>query len=104
MSDETKTAEQIKAEIAADEQKLAAISAAPTSPERKTVEEWAALKGFTSLVRVPDPKGRKPATMQKIPDWRFAAVKACNRWPIGLELSEAEFDAAASAALNVAVK
>ncbi len=44
------------------------------SPEKKTVELWAAQKS--------------------IPVWLFAALRAHERWAIGAERTEAEFDAA----------
>jgi len=46
----------------------------PVAIEFKTVEQWASEKST--------------------PDWLFAAAKVGNRWPIGRELSEAEYDAA----------
>lgn len=102
----TKTAQQLEDEIAADEKQLSALETAPVASPAPvaSIEKWGALKGLTTTVRVPDPAGRRPATMQKMPDWRFAAIQAGNRWPQGLEMTEAEFDAGAARALNIAVK
>jgi hypothetical protein len=47
---------------------------ASAEPEKKTVESWAAQKAT--------------------PPWLFAAARAHERWAIGAELTEAEFDAA----------
>ncbi len=47
---------------------------ASAEPEKKTVENWAAQKAT--------------------PLWLFAAAQAHERWAIGAELTEAEFDAA----------
>jgi hypothetical protein len=44
------------------------------SPEKKTVELWAAQKAT--------------------PAWLFAAARAYERWGIGSQLTEADFDAA----------
>jgi hypothetical protein len=55
----------------------------PAAAPRKTVEVWAAEK--------------------KTPAWLFAGAKAGNRWPIGRELEEAEYDQAVHAAANVKI-
>jgi len=66
--------------------------------ETKTVEEWARAKGH--LVVLPDGKPDPRA-----PDyWRFAAAKAGNNWPIGKELTEAQYDAAIDAAGKVEIR
>jgi hypothetical protein len=49
--------------------------------EQRTVEEWRAVKA--------------PA------DWVFAAARAGNRWPIGLLVTESEFDDALERAAHV---
>lgn len=71
---------------------------------KKTVEAWAIEKGFCEFVRVVDPGGRKPAIVMQRPNWRFAAIKACSRWPAGLEVTEQEFAEAAERALSIALK
>jgi hypothetical protein len=56
---------------------------------RRAVEAWAAAKGHAPTTT--DAKGREqhnPAS------WQFAAAKANERWPLGAELTEAEYDAA----------
>lgn len=55
--------------------------AVEAEPERRTVEEWRAAKS--------------PA------DWLFAAAKVGNRWPVGLVLTEAEFDEALERSAHV---
>jgi len=94
MADETKTPEQLQTEIAADERALANIP-------RQPVEHWAIAKGHAVSMRVVDPAGRKPATHQKQPDWRFAAARALHQWPDGHLLSEAEYDAALAKTLAI---
>lgn len=70
---------------------------------RKTVEEWATEKGF-----LPQTRPRKgPAVVtggvrgvalagnpvEHNPEfWKFAAARAGNRWVIGFEITEADFD------------
>jgi hypothetical protein len=51
------------------------------APERKPVEQWAAEKGTVA--------------------WKFAAAQAGERWPIGAELTEAEYTDAIERAANV---
>lgn len=51
--------------------------------EIKTVEQWAAEKAT--------------------PDWLLAAARAGNRWPVGRELTEQEFDAAIEAAAHTQI-
>jgi hypothetical protein len=67
-------------------------------PETKTAEAWADAKGLTRIQKMP---GEAP---KKVPDWRFAAAKAFAGWPDGQELSEAEFDAAVTAALGAPLR
>ena len=55
-----------------------------TAAVRKTVEQWQAEK-----IIVP---------------WLFAFASTQNRWPVGRELTEAEFDAAIKAAFDVAFR
>jgi hypothetical protein len=54
-----------------------------SEPERRAVEAWARAKGT--------------------PAWLFAAARACNRWPIGIELTADEFDAAVAAAASTRI-
>lgn len=51
------------------------------APETRTVEEWRAAKS--------------PAA------WLFEAAKAGNRWPIGLMVTESQFDEALERAAHV---
>ena len=105
MSDETKTPAELKSEIADDEKKLAAIDALTIDDDpKKTIEAWAEAKGFTKPARAVDPSGRKPAKTVQVLDWRFAAAKALHKWPIGLELTESEFDVSMKTALGIAVR
>ena len=78
-----------------------AADAAPPAPaaEIKTAEEWALAKGFLPEFTAPSGPSFAPpgaaVPMQPNPRfWRFSAAKA--GWPIGKELTEAEFDAAVS--------
>jgi hypothetical protein len=70
--------------------------------EIRTAEQWAEAKGmFPEFVEVAAPFARAdaPRTRQHNPQfWRFAATRAGSGWPIGKELTEAEFDAAVLAA------
>jgi hypothetical protein len=71
------------------------VAAAP----KRTVEQWATDKGMLPQFR----EGKKPPTAPRAapaplvvnPDFAaYAAAKASLRWPIGMELTEAEFDQA----------
>jgi hypothetical protein len=54
---------------------------AAEKPETKTIERWCAELGT--------------------PDWLFAAARALRQWPIGKEISQADYLAAVEAAGNV---
>lgn len=41
------------------------------------------------------------AAEKKTPDWLLAAAAASHQWPIGREMTEAQFDAAVEAAANL---
>jgi hypothetical protein len=76
-------------------------AAEPTAPapERRTAEEWAALKGHTpQFIDVTFPGARAQPQQLNPKWWTYAAAKTA--WPIGQELTEAEFDAAIEAATN----
>jgi len=62
---------------------------------KRTAEQWAEAKGFVPLLI---------GTRENPSFWKWAAAKAMLRWPIGAELTEAEFDAAIEAAANVEIK
>lgn len=67
-----------------------------TAPaQKRTAEQWAEAKGFTPMLI---------GTRENPSFWKWAAAKAMLRWPIGIELTEAEFDAAIAAAANVEIK
>ncbi len=53
--------------------------------EKKPVEEWAKAKGHAGT-------------------WRFLAAKAHENWPVGLEVTETEYDAAVAAAIGVTLR
>lgn len=72
--------------------------AAEPVPAKKTAEEWAAEKKHT---RAQNRAGQKPAV---VPDWRFAAAKAHEGWPVGKELTEAEYDAAVARAIGAPLR
>lgn len=55
--------------------------ASEAAAERRTVEEWCSAKATEG--------------------WLFAATKAGNRWPVGLLLTEAEYDQALERAAHV---
>ncbi|HVZ89636.1 MAG TPA: hypothetical protein VHG72_21925 [Polyangia bacterium] len=79
------------------------VSAPPASSDPiKTVEDWARAKGMLPEFREVDnprnpkrlrPKA-KPMLVHNKSHAQFRAAKASNRWPIGKELTEAEFDEA----------
>ena len=82
-----------------DETEFSAALARREAPrgERKPVEIWANLKGMLPemIPAPPAPKGMIPEAPRWNPKYsEFAAAKAGSRWPIGAELTEAEFDAA----------
>lgn len=70
--------------------------------EVRTAEAWAEAKGMLPEfipVAAPFARADAPAQRQHNPSfWRFAATRAGMGWPIGKELTEAEFDAAVFAA------
>ena len=65
----------------------------PPVVEVKTAEEWAALKGFTPALN---------GTRENPSFWKWRAASV--RWPVGKELTEADFDAAIAEASNVEIK
>ena len=69
--------------------------AAPAMPAgKKTAEEWAADKGMLDATRAKKyPKAKKPLIHNKA-HAPFKAAKASLKWPIGMELTEKEFDEA----------
>lgn len=81
-------------------------SAKVADPVKKTIEDLATAKGLLPQV-LPQPPGPPPAmvlrlgskTLMGTPEkhnpefWKFAAARAANGWPIGFEITEADFDA-----------
>jgi len=69
-------------------------------PEVRTAEAWAEAKGFLPhFVESASPfgaAGAPPVRTVNPQFWKFAGAKAS--WPVGKELTEAEFDAAIEAA------
>ncbi len=71
---------------------------APAGGPVKTVEDWATAKGMLPEFT----EGRKNPRFPKAPAPQihnpkfapFHASRAANRWPIGMEMTEAEFDQA----------
>lgn len=76
----------------------------PSLAPVRTAEQWAEAKGmFPHFIPVASPFARADAlpTLQHNPQfWRFAATRAGMGWPIGKELTEAEFDAAVETAMS----
>lgn len=74
----------------------------PQPPEVRTAEHWAEAKGMLPEfieTRAPFARADAPALRSHNPSfWRYAATRAGSGWPIGKELTEAEFDAAVTAA------
>lgn len=72
------------------------------SAEIKTAEEWAAAKGMTpEFTRPPAPPATPKKVMRPVHNPKFAhfqGARMLHSWPVGKELTEAEFDAAVKAA------
>ncbi len=66
---------------------------APTPEIRHTAEEWADLGGYTPAMN---------GNRENPRFWRWAAARL--RWPVGAELTEAEFVAAINDAATVEIK
>ena len=74
--------------------------------ERKAVEHWAQSKGHTKTIAHPElikSKGA-PVPVETVLDWRFACAKAHERWPLGHELTEQQYDEAIATATSVALR
>jgi hypothetical protein len=69
------------------------------APVRKPAEEWARAKGHAKASR----QGRATVMAPEL-DWRFAAAKAHENWPQGVELTEADYDRAVQAATSVTLR
>lgn len=71
-----------------------------TDAPKRTAESWAEAKGMLpEHFIVPASAGRFPVAPRYNPEfWRFKAAAALSKWPIGAEVTEAEFDAAVVAA------
>jgi len=72
---------------------------AASAPTKRTVEEWARDKGmlpeFAPGKKLPTAPASAPAPLVHNPKFAlFSAAKHANRWPVGMELTEAEFDQA----------
>ena len=99
------------------------VPAATCPPERRTVEDWATAKGmYPQIFAGRDVSVQGGGTVDertglvggsvRISDfaagarrnnpsfWKFAAARAHNQWPIGLTMTEAEFDTAIVAATD----
>jgi len=82
--------------------KKAESTEAAAPPEVRTAEAWATAKGMLPQFREAHAPFRAPGTaapLEHNPNHgRFAAARAYRVWPEGKELTEAEFDAAVTAA------
>lgn len=78
--------------------------AQPPPAELCTAEQWAEAKGmlpeFIPVAAPFAPAGAAPVLQHNPSFWRFAATRAGMGWPIGKELTEAEFNAAVDTAMN----
>lgn len=88
-------------EADAEEAQAPTAAPAPPAPEPKLqAEQWAERKGhlpefFPVMARA----GHLPVAPRHNPKfWMFAGARAASGWPIGAEVTEAEFDAAVEAA------
>lgn len=72
--------------------------APPPPAEVRTVEAWAEAKGMLPEfipIAAPFAAAGSPRMLQHNPEfWRFHATRTGWTWPIGKELTEAQFDAA----------
>jgi hypothetical protein len=78
----------------------AELTSGDVCAETKTVEEWAALKGY---VNEPPPKGHA-LDLSKQREWIHLCAVRRARWAIGKLVTEAEYDAAVSAAMGVSMR
>lgn len=66
--------------------------------EVRTAEAWAEAKGmlpeFIETQAPFAPAGSAPIRAHNPSHWKYNAIKAGHGWPLGKELTEAEFDAA----------
>jgi hypothetical protein len=95
------------------ESKIASSSPAPGMPAGKdTVENWARAKGMLAEFTEGEldatrakkyPKAKKPLIHNKS-HAPYKAAKASLKWPIGMEVTEVEFDAAIALNGGPAVK
>ena len=66
-------------------------------PEKRTAEAWAEAKGFLPHFREVAPPFGGPTIRSENPlTWRYNAARWGNRWVVGQELTEAQFDEAVS--------
>lgn len=70
---------------------MPAVAAAEPEPARRPIEEWRREKGHDRVML-----GLDPGTL-----WMFNAAVALRDWPIGAEVTEAEYDAAIAAATSM---
>ena len=88
----------------------------------RTAEEWAILKNHSrkanhlklhpgavvahegKITTARALAGKKVVGLVAVPDWRFQAAKAHERWPDGKMLTEEQYDAAVKTALNVTLR
>ncbi len=75
-----------------------------SAPDSRTAEQWAEAKGmlpeFVPIAAPFAPAGSQPGLQHNPSYWRFAATRVGMGWPIGKELTEAEFDSAVETALS----
>jgi hypothetical protein len=90
----TDSAAEIPAAAAIVPEVMPAIAAVPA---RKPVEDLAVAKGHGRIEK----RGKDSIF---VPTWHFLAAKAHERWPLGLELSEAEYDQAVAAATGATLR
>jgi hypothetical protein len=65
-----------------------ATAPTPAPAPVNQVEHWATLAGFLPEVMPTKPPSRNPNW------WKFSAAKALYRWPIGKEMTQAQFASA----------
>jgi hypothetical protein len=75
------------------------LAIAAPAGDKQTVEDWARAKGmlpeFVQGQKLPTARREAPAPLVHNPKFApFHAARVSLRWPIGMELTEAEFDQA----------
>ncbi len=94
------------------------VSAPARAKPKKTIEQWGEEKGYLPHFGEPSPsqlrvwRSRQDAEVAAFPRmgaanpnyWKFAAAKALRAWPIGMEVTEKEFEDAIHDACNVTIR